>query len=77
MAALAVGLDGDDGAGQVITATLLCSAIGFANYAAHAALFSRKSAMAFYARARRLIEETAAVLFEGAGFGLIRSALSR
>ena len=77
MAALAVGLGGDDGAAQVIVATLLCSAIGFANYAAHAALFSRKAAMAFYTRARRWIEGTVAVLFAGAGFGLIRSALSR
>ena len=77
MAALAMGLGGDDSGSDVFLATAVCIAIGFANYAAYALAFSLPSLMAGYRRLRRWIDGAVAGLFAMAGFGLIRSALSR
>ncbi|SFS01047.1 LysE family translocator [Yoonia litorea] len=77
MAALSMGL-GQGAEWQMIAiATLLCMAIGFANYVGHAYAFSISGFMAAYARLRAVIEGTVALFFAGGGLGLIRSALSR
>ncbi|MEO1105734.1 MAG: hypothetical protein AAFW98_18720, partial [Pseudomonadota bacterium] len=57
--------------------TLVCFALGFANYAGYAMAFSLSGFMAGYQRLRRWIDGAVAALFAAAGFGLIRSALSR
>ena len=77
MAALSMGMGGGDGAGQLVAATLVCMALGFMNYAAHAYAFSLSGFMAGYQRLRRWIDGAVAALFAAAGLGLLRSALSR
>ena len=77
MAALSVGLGAQDGYASLVFVTLICMALGFANYAGHAILFSLSGFMAGYKRARRWIEGVVASLFAAAGFGLLKSALSR
>lgn len=77
MAALSMGLGTGDGAAQVIAATLICVALGFLNYTAHAMAFSLSGAMTAYRRARRWIDGAVAGLFAVAGLGLIRSAWAR
>lgn len=77
MAALSVGLRTDDGLGSVAIATLGCTVIGFAIYAAYAAAFSSAAVMRGYARARRWIDGIVAALFALAGFALLRSAFTR
>lgn len=77
MAALAVGLDGNADAIAVIQAALVCAVIGLFNYMAWALIFSVEPAMRAYQRLRRWMEGLVAGLFALAGFGLIRSALSR
>ena len=77
MAALSMGLGEGDGSAQLIAATLLCMALGFLNYAGYAVAFSLSGAMAGYRRMRRWIDGVVAGFFAAAGFGLIRSALSR
>ncbi len=77
MAALAVGLDPSDGIAAVTLATVICAVIGVANYLVWALVFSLGGVMGAYARMRRGIDGVVAALFGIAGFGLIRSALSR
>lgn len=77
MAALSVGLDRQDDLTTVAAATGLCALIGLANATGHVWLFSHPGVMARYRRTRRWIDGTVAVLFAGAGLGLLRSALSR
>lgn len=77
MAALSMGLGVDDSTAQVAAATGMCFVIGFINYIGHAWVFSFSGAMSGYQRFRRWIEGVVASLFALAGFGLIRSALSR
>lgn len=77
MAALAVGLDGNADASAVIQAALVCAVIGLFNYMAWALIFSVEPAMRAYQRLQRWMEGLVAGLFALAGFGLIRSALSR
>lgn len=77
MATLSLGLGHGSGAGQVIVATLLCSALGLMIYGAYALAFSTASAMGIYARIRRWVEGIVAGLFAAAGLGLLRSALDR
>ena len=77
MAALSMGMGADSGSGHVMFATAICMALGFLNYALHALAFSLPGFMAGYRRFRRWIEGVVAGLFAAAGFGLIRSALSR
>lgn len=77
MATLSLGVSTDNGLAQVVTATGLCVALGFLIYASYALIFSTNGAMNAYARLRRWIEGTVAVLFAVAGLGLIRSAFSR
>lgn len=77
MAALSMGLGIGDDSGHVIAATLVCMALGFLNYAGYALAFSLSGFMAGYSRLRRWIDGAVAGLFAFAGFGLIRSALSR
>ncbi|MCC0041068.1 MAG: LysE family translocator [Rhodobiaceae bacterium] len=77
MAALAMGMGADSGSGHVILATATCIALGFLNYMFHAIAFSLPGFMAVYRRFRRWIEGAVSALFALAGFGLIRSALSR
>ena len=77
MAALSMGLGQGDGAAQVALATVVCVTLGFLNYAGYAVLFSVPGAMALYRRIGRWVDGAVAGLFAVAGFGLIRSALSR
>ena len=77
MAALAVGLDPADGVGLVIAATFICACLGVLNYLGWALAFSTSRMMAGYERFRRWIDGVVSGLFALAGFGLIRSALSR
>lgn len=77
MAALAMGLGGTADAGFVATATALCMALGFANYALHALVFSLAHMTAAYRRAARGINAAVAGLFALAGLGLLRSAFTR
>lgn len=77
MAALSVGLGTDDALGSVAIATLGCTIIGFAIYAAYAAAFSSAAVMQGYARARRWIDGVVASLFALAGFALLRSTFAR
>lgn len=77
MAALALGLNNGSSIWQVVAATTLCIALGFAIYAAYAVIFSTRGAMDTYQRLRRWIESATAGLFALAGLGLIRSAFAR
>lgn len=77
MATLALGIGDVNGVGQVISATSLCIALGFAIYAGYAFAFSTSGAMDLYARLRRWIDGLVAGLFAIAGLGLIRSAFAR
>ncbi len=77
MAALSMGLGGEQSVGFVIVATAVCIAIGFFNYAGYALAFSLPGFMAAYALARRWVETPVAGLFALAGFSLLRSAVSR
>lgn len=77
MAALSMGLGQETDGRAVATATLVCMGIGFANYAGYALTFSLPGFMAGYRRLRRWIDGAVAGLFALAGFGLIRSALTR
>ncbi len=77
MAVLALGLGGESVALQMTISTLSCSVLGLLIYTAYAFVFSTKHAMSLYRRVRRRIEGAVAVLFALAGFGLIKSALSR
>ena len=77
MAALSMGLGGDDGAAAVVLATVACMAVGFLNYSGYALAFSVSGCMAWYRRFRAWIEGIAAGLFALAGLGLLKSALSR
>jgi threonine efflux protein len=77
MAALSMGLGQETDARAVAAATLVCMGIGFANYAGYALTFSLPGFMAGYRRLRRWIDGAVAGLFALAGFGLIRSALTR
>ncbi|WP_420409111.1 LysE family translocator [Hoeflea sp.] len=77
MAALSMGLGQETDAGAVATATVICMGLGFANYAGYALTFSLPGFMGGYRRLRRWIDGVVAGLFALAGFGLIRSALTR
>ncbi|EFL88381.1 LysE family translocator [Ahrensia sp. R2A130] len=77
MAALSMGLGDSGAAGMLPVATALCIAIGFANYTVHAAAFSLPGFMRGYQRMRRAVDGAVSVLFAAAGFGLLRSALTR
>ena len=77
MAALSVGLGGNDGIVSVVVATLGCALIGLLIYAAYAAAFSLSAVMNGYMKFRRWIDGVVATLFAMAGFALIRSAITR
>ncbi len=77
MAALSMGMGNDGSFAVLAMATLVCMAIGFANYFGHAAAFSITGFMRAYAAAQAWIEGVVAAVFAVAGLGLIRSALSR
>ena len=77
MAALSMGLGSGDNVTIVVTATLVCMALGFVNCAGYALMFSISGVMAGYRRLRKWIDGAAAGLFAVAGFGLLRSAFSR
>lgn len=77
MAALSMGLGQETDAHAVAAATMICAALGFANYSGYALMFSLPGFMAGYRKSRRWIEGVAAGLFALAGFSLIRSALTR
>ena len=77
MAALSVGIGADNSLSELLMITCVCFGLGFLNYFGHAIAFSFDGVMAFYHRAHRYVEGTAAVLFAGAGIGLLRSALTR
>jgi threonine efflux protein len=77
MAALSMGLGQETGTLAVAIATLICIGLGFVNYAGYALTFSLPGFMAGYRRSRRWIDGVVAGLFALAGFGLIRSALTR
>ena len=77
MAALSVGLGGDDGLASVVMATLGCALIGLLIYACYAAAFSLSAVMDGYVKFRRWIDGAVSALFAIAGFALIRSAITR
>lgn len=77
MAALSMGLGESSSAGMLVLATAVCMAIGFANYAGHAAAFSLGGFMRAYQRVRRTVDGAVSVLFAAAGLGLLRSAVTR
>jgi len=77
MAALSVGLGGDDSVVSVGLATLGCALIGFLTYAAYAAAFSLSAIRRGYEKFRRGVDGMVAALFAIAGVALIRSALTR
>jgi threonine/homoserine/homoserine lactone efflux protein len=77
MAALSMGLGTGDDRAELITATLLCIAIGFLNFTGYALAFSLSGFASGYRRANKWINGTVAGLFAVAGIGLIRSAFSR
>ena len=77
MATLALGLGSGSGVWQVVAATSLCMALGFAIYAGYAFVFSTPGAMGVYGKVRRWIDGAVAGLFALAGLGLIRSAFAR
>ncbi len=77
MAALSMGLGDGHGRVPLVAATLVCMALGCANYAGYAMAFSHPGAMTAYKRWRRWIDGVVAGLFAAAGVDLIRSALAR
>jgi threonine/homoserine/homoserine lactone efflux protein len=77
MAALSLGLGANSSTVEVVTATLLCVAYGFANFLGYALAFSTNRMASGYRRARRWVDGVAAGLFAIAGLGLIRSAFTR
>ena len=77
MAALSLGMGQDGEWVSLASATVICIAIGFGNYAGHAFAFSVSGFMSAYAKARAWVESAVAVFFAAAGLGLIRSAFAR
>ncbi|SDG28606.1 LysE family translocator [Sulfitobacter delicatus] len=77
MAALSVGLGGDDGILGLGIATVGCALIGLIIYAVYAVAFSFQPVMRGYAEFKCWIEGVTAALFVVAGLALIRSALTR
>lgn len=70
-AAIAVGLPADAGAAELWLLTGLCAAIGAANYAIYALVFSTPRAQSAYAATRRWIDGAAALVLGGAGIALL------
>jgi len=77
MAALSLGLGVNSSTIEVVSATLLCVAYGFANFFGYALAFSTNGMASGYRRVRRWVDGIAAGLFAVAGLGLIRSAFIR
>lgn len=77
MAALSVGLDPNATAASVAITTLLCVGVAFANNLMYSLVFSTNGMMAAYDRSRRWVDGVVAGLFALAGFGLLKSALSK
>jgi len=77
MAALSMGLGEEGNTSIVVGATLICTMLGFVNYAGYAMAFSRSGFMTGYKRLRRWIDGVVAGLFAVAGIGLLRSAFTR
>ncbi|MEM9129723.1 MAG: LysE family translocator [Pseudomonadota bacterium] len=77
MAALSVGLGGDNDFASVVVVTLGCAIVGQLIYMAYAAAFSLSVVMDAYITFRRWIDGLVATLFTVAGFALIRSAFTR
>lgn len=77
LAALAMGLDGQAGAGMVAVATAACAAMGLSNFLFRALLMSRGLARRTYLRARRRIEAGTATLGGLSGAELIREGMAR
>ena len=77
MAVLALGIGNSAATLDFFVATALCSILGLLIYTFYAVLFSIPHAMRLYRRIRRWFEGMVAVLFALAGFGLLRSALTK
>ena len=77
MAALSVGMSGEQGSTHVIVSTLVCMLCGAAIYVCYSLVFSAPQSMAVYRAARRWIDTTVAAVFALAGLGLLRSAFER
>ena len=77
MAALSMGLGNNNGAAELVTATVMCMVIAFGCNGFYAIVFSHHSAMGVYRRSRRWIDGVVAGLFAAAGLGLLRSAVTR
>ncbi|WP_229864164.1 LysE family translocator [Seohaeicola zhoushanensis] len=71
MAALSVGMGPEQGGAAVLTATLMCAAIGTLNACTWALLFSRPRMMTGYRRLRRGIEAGFSAFFALAGLRLL------
>ena len=74
MAALSVGLSANTNTTAVVAATMVCIVVGFFTNALYSVVFSLKGMMQAYQRLQRQVNAIVAVLFAGAGVGLIRSA---
>lgn len=77
MAALSVGLNAEGATAEIAALTGICFVIGLLNYAGYAAAFSLAGVMAGYRRVSHWVDGAVAVLFAGAGLGLLRSAMTR
>lgn len=77
MAALAVGLNDNDGLYAIIVATFICMLLGFAINFAYSLLFSMSGVMKTYQKVKHWVSGVVAGVFAFAGFGLIKSAFNR
>ncbi|MEL6920478.1 MAG: LysE family translocator [Pseudomonadota bacterium] len=77
IAALAAGFGENSTLLQLVSVTSLCVAIGFANYYAHAFLFSLDGCISLYRRFGRWVETAAALVFAATGLAIMRSAFQR
>lgn len=71
LAIMTLGVGADASAGFVATAFLGCVALGVIVFGGYAILFSTAPMVRGYARARRWVEWTLALVFAGAGLNLI------
>ena len=77
IAALSLGLGIGDSTAQVVLATALCVFWGCVNYTLYALAFSLPKAMDGYRQVHKWVGRIVAGIFLLAGFGLIRSAITR
>ena len=75
LAVVAIGLSPAAGDGAAVPIVLACSFLGAGIYAVYGVLFSLPAARRVYARARRAIDATAALVFGALGLRLLGSRI--